>query len=53
MRRDRQLFTGRALIEDIDINLVRLPTDEEVEELRQAMAVGAGGQDEEEDEDGL
>ncbi|PLW28946.1 hypothetical protein PCASD_17622 [Puccinia coronata f. sp. avenae] len=53
VRRDRQLFTGRALIEDIDINLVRLPTDEEVEELRQAMAVGAGGQDEEEDEDGL
>ncbi|PLW38657.1 hypothetical protein PCASD_08256 [Puccinia coronata f. sp. avenae] len=45
MRRDRKLFTGRAVIEDIDVDQVRLPTEEEVEEIRQSMAVGAGGQD--------
>jgi hypothetical protein len=28
--RDRDLFTGKALIEEIDPQLVRLPTDEEI-----------------------
>ncbi|PLW35828.1 hypothetical protein PCASD_14459 [Puccinia coronata f. sp. avenae] len=51
MRRDRKLFTGQAVIEDIDVNQVRLPTKEEVEEIRQSMAVGAGGQDA--DDEGL
>ncbi|KNZ60142.1 hypothetical protein VP01_1604g3 [Puccinia sorghi] len=37
-RHDRQLFNGRAMIEDIDRQDICLPTKDEVEELRVSMA---------------
>ncbi|PLW36405.1 hypothetical protein PCASD_13699 [Puccinia coronata f. sp. avenae] len=45
VRRDRELFTGRAMIEDIKPQMVRLPTNEEVEELRLSMAGETEGAD--------
>ena len=45
VRRDRELFTGRAMIEDNQPQMVRLPTNEEVEELRLSMAGETEGAD--------
>ncbi|PLW48713.1 hypothetical protein PCASD_03163 [Puccinia coronata f. sp. avenae] len=44
MRRDRELFTGRAVIEDIDVDQVLLPTKEEggLDSRRQALGAAGG-----------
>jgi recombinational DNA repair ATPase RecF len=44
-RRDQELFTGKAMIEDIDPQMVRLPSDEEVENYRLSMAGETEGED--------
>ncbi|KNZ56065.1 hypothetical protein VP01_2502g5 [Puccinia sorghi] len=36
--RDRHLFNGRAMIKDLDTQNIRLPTEEEVEDLHGSMA---------------
>ncbi|KNZ55198.1 hypothetical protein VP01_2740g1 [Puccinia sorghi] len=42
-RRDQQLFNGREMIEDINRQDIRLPTEDEVEELRVSMATQGAG----------